>query len=78
MSEEINETYKNEIRAEYQRRVIGERDVLADRLTRLDAFITRPSVFGELPEWDQSLLRAQHGAMTAYLQILELRIARFK
>lgn len=56
-------------------RMIAEGEQLADRVEKLGAFLVGP-VYKTLPEDDQVLLSAQVGAMTAYLQILTLRISR--
>lgn len=60
----------------YQQRVIAERDELADRLSRLTAFIDHDAKFDELEEADQILLRDQRGAMTVLLRVLDQRVDR--
>lgn len=60
----------------HQQRVLEERTELAARRGKLLDFFTG-NVFGTLPEVDQKLLQDQFNAMTAYLEILEKRIARF-
>lgn len=61
--------------APHVQRMIAEGEQLTDRLEKLGAFLTG-DLFKTLPETDQTLLSAQCGAMTAYLQILSLRIER--
>lgn len=51
-----------------------ERDELADKVSKLTAF-TKGETFAALGELDRALLRIQLGAMAAYLQTLELRLA---
>jgi bisphosphoglycerate-dependent phosphoglycerate mutase len=48
---------------------------LADRVEKLGAFLT-DTIYPTLPDKDQTLLSAQVGAMSAYLQILNLRLTR--
>lgn len=61
--------------APHVRRMIAEGEQLTDRVEKLGAFLAG-SIFRTLPETDQTLLSAQCAAMTAYLQILSLRIER--
>lgn len=56
-------------------RMIEEGEQLADRVEKLGAFLVGP-IYPTLAETDQTLMSAQAGAMTAYLQVLSLRIAR--
>lgn len=62
----------------HQQRVFSEAAELRDRVDKLKKFITGPTNFLELPTMDQALLLAQVGAMNQYLDLLELRISRFK
>ncbi|MDN5449599.1 MAG: hypothetical protein L0G06_01750 [Enterobacterales bacterium] len=61
----------------HQQRVVDEANGLEDKLTKLSAFIESSPVFAGLDSMQQDLLKAQAGAMSAYLQILKLRIASF-
>jgi len=56
-------------------RMIAEGEELAERVQKLGQFLIG-DVIKTLPETEQTLLSAQCGAMTAYLQILSLRIER--
>lgn len=56
-------------------RITAEADELADRLSKLGAFLIGEK-FALLPETDKSLMNAQVGAMTAYMSVLNLRIQR--
>ena len=56
-------------------RMIEEGEQLADRVEKLGAFLVGP-IYKTLPDDDQVLMSAQVGAMTAYLQVLTLRISR--
>lgn len=56
-------------------RMVEEGEQLADRVEKLGRFLVGP-VYATLPEEEQTLMSAQCGAMTAYLQVLSLRIAR--
>lgn len=56
-------------------RMIEEGEQLADRVEKLGKFLVGP-IYSTLPEEEQTLMSAQCGAMTAYLQVLTLRIAR--
>lgn len=55
-------------------RMIAEGNELAGRVARLGEFLSGPT-FGTLGDMQQVLLSAQLGAMTTYLQILNLRIS---
>ena len=61
----------------HQQRVVDEANELEDKLTKLSAFIESSPVFAGLDSMQQDLLKAQAGVMSAYLQILKLRIASF-
>ncbi|MBT0666993.1 hypothetical protein HT136_01255 [Novosphingobium profundi] len=56
-------------------RMIEEADQLSGRIEKLGAFLAG-QIYPLLPEEEQTLLSAQCGAMTAYLQILTLRVSR--
>jgi hypothetical protein len=62
---------------DFQQRVVEERDQLAERLTKLSAFINDNPTFTTLPEAAQDLLVDQEAVMQDYLDILEMRIAGF-
>lgn len=66
-----------QIKQDWQLRVIDEYNQLADKLTKLSTYKTTTN-FSKLPQIDQNLLQEQWMAMTDYLDILELRIERFK
>ncbi|EEJ7233427.1 hypothetical protein S483_001319 [Salmonella enterica subsp. salamae] len=61
----------------HQQRVVDEANDLADKFTKLVAFIGSSSVYQSLESTEQTLLRGQVGAMRAYLEILNLRIESF-
>jgi len=61
---------------EWQQRVVKEYDELSQKILKLVEFVF-DSKFQELPTEDQTLLRAQLGAMSSYSAILELRMQRF-
>lgn len=61
----------------HQQRVVEEATVLSDNLVRLLQFIESSSVYQNLETTEQTLLRAQSGAMRAYLEVLNLRIETF-
>lgn len=62
--------------ADWQVRVVEERDVLEEKLQEHVAFIgTGP--FNELAPEDRNLLLQQKEAMTWYSDVLKLRIGRF-
>lgn len=60
----------------HEQRVIDEREELADKLGKLSTFAAGET-FAGLPEVDQVLLAGQRDVMSAYLKILDRRIARF-
>lgn len=64
-------------RPEWQQRVIKERDELAERLSKLNAFINNDSFEALLAE-DQVLLAAQRSVMQELEVILTRRIKRFE
>ena len=61
----------------HQQRVVDEVNELSDKHDKLIAFIESSQIFQGLQSQEQTLLRAQVGAMRAYLEILNLRIAAF-
>lgn len=61
---------------EWQQRLIAEYDELSQKVLKLVEFIFGAQ-FQELPTTDQTLLRAQLGAMSSYSAILELRMQQF-
>ena len=63
--------------ADWQQRVIEERDQLQERLTKLQAFVVTPA-FKSLPWVERSRLISQKAAMTEYLDILGERIEAFQ
>lgn len=60
----------------HQQRVVGERAVLADKTSKLSAFI-ESGRFSTVNGDEQERLVAQRKAMTDYLYILDARIAAF-
>lgn len=60
----------------HEERVLVERGELADRLDRLTTFIGGEA-WHKLPETDRDLLIEQCNHMTAYLGVLQRRVARF-
>ena len=54
----------------------GERKELDEMLTKLDTFL-HGETFSELPYQDRKLLQIQRAAMQAYVDVLDMRIARF-
>jgi len=60
----------------HQQRVVTEKDELAEKLTKLNAFIGG-SVFNGLPETERIRLARQGVVMKDYLDILNERIAAF-
>lgn len=62
--------------APHELRVHAERQELEDKWAKLDTFILSPAIFN-LEEPDKQLLRMQHNVMKTYLDILDMRIARF-
>lgn len=59
----------------HQQRVVVERDELADRLAKLEAFLNRPDFGAIVTPAEQPLLRAQAMHMRHYLAVLNGRIA---
>lgn len=62
----------------HEKRVVEERDQLADRIAKLAAFVEdRGGVFVTLDSLDQQLMVTQLRVMRTYHQILNNRINRF-
>lgn len=61
----------------WQDRVRAERSEVAERLTKLAAFISGNPAFAELDDEDRALMREQRETMTQYVEVLDERIARF-
>lgn len=61
----------------HQQRVVDEASELSDKLVKLIAFIEESNIYQSLESTQQTLLRAQTGAMRAYLEVLNLRIGSF-
>ena len=61
--------------APHVERMINEGDALADKVEKLGAFLSG-EICQSLPDDEQALMSAQLGAMTAYFQVLTLRIKR--
>lgn len=58
-------------------RMASESAELVDRKQKLMYFVHEDNLlFSQLPDVDKTLLRAQLGAMTAYSDILQLRLER--
>lgn len=60
----------------HERRVIVERDALAERLQRLREFL-RSDTYRAIEPAQQGLLTRQHTAMVEYLAVLNERVALF-
>ncbi len=60
----------------HQQRVVDELNELNQRMTKLEAF-AKSEIFRSLDEAERGRLMAQHGAMNAYSNILQERIAAF-
>jgi hypothetical protein len=58
----------------WRARVVRERQRVAIDLNALGAFLRSPRL-SELSQYQQSLLRAQEGVMTAYVLLLDARLA---
>ena len=61
----------------HQQRVVDEATELSDKLVKLQSFIDESSIYQNIDSTQQTLLRAQAGAMRAYLEVLNLRIEAF-
>lgn len=57
-------------------RMEAETAELLDRHRKLHEFMAGSGVFAQLDAVDQTLLRAQAGAMKAYSEVLQLRLSR--
>ena len=64
--------------ADHVERVIAERDMLEEKIEKLAWFMVGSPAFKAMDDLDQTLLRAQIGAMHTYSHILHARITRFK
>lgn len=62
---------------DFQQRVRSERDELAGRLERLNAFMADEEKFAAVDATEQDRLRRQQDAMMTYLSVLDERIAAF-
>ena len=63
-------------RFSFQDRVVAEREELAEKLEKLEAF-ENGEVFGTLPESERTDLISQICAMSSYKAVLDRRISRF-
>lgn len=61
----------------YQQRVLTERDELRVKFTALGRWLTLEPTDARLPPEERALLSTQYSIMNAYLQLLEMRIARW-
>ena len=61
----------------HQQRVVDEQTELEGKLKALREFIRNNPVFDTLPSEDRTLLKTQMDLMSAYSNVLGLRIARF-
>jgi hypothetical protein len=61
----------------WQQRVLDERDELAEKLTALQKFCESPRLFEAVVEGEADRLARQAAAMSAYLAVLDERIAKF-
>lgn len=60
----------------HQQRVVAECEQLADRITKLEAFLATP-LYASLPEKERELLKMQADAMVLYLGIINTRVEGF-
>ena len=58
---------------DWQERVIVEHKELSDKLAKLELYLNR----SDLLVGDIELLQMQHGIMSSYLYVLNMRISRF-
>lgn len=65
---------KQKIGGDFAFRLRNERDELAERFDKLEAYLSTAK-FGELDNQNQELLREQHQAMKPYLAVLNARVA---
>ena len=61
----------------HQQRVVDEANELNDKREKLSAFISGNPIFSGLDMVQQGLMKTQLHAMTAYLEVLNLRISYF-
>lgn len=61
----------------HQQRVVDEQTELEVKLKGLREFIRNNPVFDTLPSEDKTLMKTQMDLMSAYSNVLGLRIARF-
>nr|UVX89040.1 MAG: hypothetical protein [Bacteriophage sp.] len=61
----------------HQQRVVDEQTELEGKLKALREFIRLNRVFDTLPSEERTLLKTQMDLMSAYSNVLGLRIARF-
>ncbi len=62
---------------DFQQRVVAEKEELDKKATALGAFFEKP-LFATVNPDEQARLRAQHGVMIRYSEILADRIAHFE
>jgi hypothetical protein len=62
----------------HEERVVDEKNVLDEKLVKLQNFIEHNKIFQALPNDDKELLERQEVYMSDYSQVLAERIARFK
>lgn len=62
----------------HQQRVIDERNTLSGNVDRLASFIGSSPIFTTLPDAEQERMARQLDHMTAYLGVLNERIAAFE
>lgn len=60
----------------HQQRVVAELEQLADRVTKLEAFLHTP-LYAGLPDVERTLLKLQADTMVVYMGILNDRVSRF-
>ncbi|WP_060538576.1 crAss001_48 related protein [Pseudomonas sp. NBRC 111125] len=60
----------------HQQRVVAECEQLADRIQKLEAFLSTP-IYAGLPERERQLLKMQADAMVVYLGIINTRVEDF-
>lgn len=61
----------------HQQRVVDEKNELAEKVTKLGAFILDNPIFNTLDVEEQTDLHRQYAVMQTYLTILDSRISRF-
>lgn len=60
----------------HQQRVVAELEQLADRVTKLEAFLHTP-LYASLPQAERVLLKLQADTMVVYMGILNDRVSLF-